>query len=101
MRRGLQQRALNFGLVHMGREDRDDGASDLILDREDVFQLSVVALGPAVRAGGGIDELRRDADTVAGATDAAFEDVANAELAADLSDVRRFAFVLESLSCGR
>ena len=39
-------------------------------------------------AGHGIDELSADADAIAGATDAAFENVAHAELAADLADVR-------------
>ena len=51
------------------------------------FEFAIVALGPAMGAGRGVDELRRDADAVAGSTDAAFEHVAHAELAADLADV--------------
>ena len=55
--RRLVERALDLGLVDMGGEDRDDRAGHLVLDREDVLELAVVALGPAVGAGHGIDEL--------------------------------------------
>ena len=53
-----------------------------------ILQLAVVALGPTVSAGNGIDELSADADAITSATDAAFENVAHAELAADLPYVR-------------
>jgi|SRR5215831_19883749 len=61
---------------------------NLILNSENVPQLAVVALGPTVSAGNGIDELSADADAITSATDAAFENVAHAELAADLPYVR-------------
>src|SRR5580704_6014748 len=41
----------------------------------------------------GVDQLPRDANFVCGLTDAAFEDVADAELTSDLFDVDRFALV--------
>src|SRR6516225_7435541 len=45
---------------------------------------SFVALGPDVIAGFGLDQLRCDAQTITALADAAFEDIAHAELAADL-----------------
>ena len=83
-RRRLQQRALRLGLVHMGHQDRNDRPGNLVLNSEDVLQLAVVTLRPTVSAGNSIDELGADADAITGAADAAFEDVAHAELAADL-----------------
>src|SRR5262245_28048118 len=87
-RRRLQQRALGLGLVDLGHQDRNDRPGNLVLNSEDVLQLAVVTLGPKVSAGQGIDELGGDADAIAGPTDAAFENVANAELAADLPYIR-------------
>ena len=80
----------------MGGEDRDNGPSDLVLDGKHVLQLSIVALGPTVSAGDGVDELRGDADAIASAANAAFEHVADAELAADLPDIDRLALVLKA-----
>jgi hypothetical protein len=48
----------------VSREERDDRARHLVLDRENVAQFTVVALGLAVGAGHGIDKLRRDADAI-------------------------------------
>ena len=68
---------------------------DLVLEREDVLQVAVVALGPDVVVGFGIDQLHRDAHPVAGLAHAAFDDVLHAELARDLLHVHRLALVLE------
>ena len=46
-------------------------------------------------AGLGVDELRRDAEIVAGAPDAALKHIAHAELAPELGNVYRLALVLE------
>ena len=67
----------------------DDPVRDFVLDREDVGQVAVVALGPEMPAVAGIDELRGDAHAVAGAADRAFEHRAHAKLAADGADVDR------------
>ena len=64
------------------------------------FELPIVALGPAVGASRGIDELGGDADAIASAANAAFEHVADAELATDLSDVGGLALVLEARIAG-
>jgi hypothetical protein len=66
----------------MCSQDRDDVSGNLILNREDIFQLAIIAFCPAVGTGGGINELARDADAIAGAADATFEHVTHTELAA-------------------
>ena len=55
--RRLGERAFGLGLVHVHCKTAHDGSGDLILDGKDVLELAVVALGPAVRAGHGVDEL--------------------------------------------
>ncbi len=78
------------------RLDRgDDGLGDLVLDREHVGELAVVALRPDVAAGRHVIELRGDAHAVAAFAHAAFDHVADAELLRDLSDVHRLALVSE------
>ena len=79
----------------MGCEYRHDRARDLILHREHVLDLAIIALGPAMPAGGAVDELSCDADAIAGALNAALQDIAHAELLADLTEVNRPALVLK------
>ena len=62
---------------------RDDRLGDLVLDRENVVEVAVVALGPHVVAGRAVDQLGGDPHPAAGLADAAFEHVADAELARD------------------
>ena len=59
----------------------------LILHREDIFQLTIVALGPAVCTCASINELACNADPIADSPYAAFENVADAKLAPDLSNI--------------
>ena len=47
--------------VEVGLDHRHHALGDVVLDGEEVAQLAVIALGPDVLAGFGIDELRRDA----------------------------------------
>src|SRR5215470_17025692 len=79
----------------MSRQDRDNRARYLVLNSEDVDEFAVVSLGPTVRAGRGIDELRRDADAVAAAPNAALQYISCAQLPPDLPDIDRLALVLE------
>jgi hypothetical protein len=44
-----------------------DAARDIVLDFKDVRQVAVVAIGPEMRAGRGIDELRCNAHALASA----------------------------------
>jgi hypothetical protein len=71
-------------------DDGDDGPGDFVLDSENIFELAIVALGPAVRVSDCVDELASDPDSITGAANAPFEDIADAELAAYLPDVGRF-----------
>jgi hypothetical protein len=48
--RGFSLRALALHVIDLRRDRRDDRFRDFILDREDIFQLTIVALGPEVVA---------------------------------------------------
>ncbi len=57
----------------------------LLLNGEDVRDLTVVPLRPHMRVPVGIDELRHDADTIGGSTNAPLEDVTHRECLGDLT----------------
>src|SRR6516165_5237498 len=77
-----------------GRGDRNRySLGDLVLHREDVGKIPVVALGPDVVAGLRFDELRGDADPISGLAHAAFEHITYAELVTDLLNVDDTALV--------
>ena len=80
---------LDFGPTQARLDRADDRQRDLVLQREDVVELAVVALGPDVGAGRRIDELAGDAHAIRRLAHAAFEHVAHAEFAADLLHVDR------------
>src|SRR5205814_8033712 len=87
--------------LDLGRQDaRCDGAynavGDLILNRENVFYCTVVSLGPQMTSCARLNQLSGDAEAIAGFSDAAFEDVTHAELAADLFDIDGVALVGEA-----
>ena len=62
----LLQRELEF-------QRRHDLLHDLILQGKDVFERTVVALGPQMIAGGGIDQLRGDPHLIVSFAHAAFQ----------------------------
>ena len=75
-------------LLRLGIEDlRGDGPHDaprqLLLDREDVLEHPVVSLRPDVVAAQRVDQLAGDPDSIDRLADAAFQDVADTELARD------------------
>src|SRR5262249_35434010 len=55
------------------------------LNADHIRGLTVVALGPELRLGLGLDELSRNAQPIAGLSDAALEHVVHAEFSADLT----------------
>ena len=63
------------------RQRGDDRGRDLVLDREDVLEVAVVALGPEVVVGRGVDQLHRDAHPLPDLAHAALDHVLHAELA--------------------
>ena len=72
-------------------ERHRDPARDLVLQREQVADVAVEALGPEMRVGRGVDQLGVDANPVLRSLDTAFQHVTHAELTADLFRVDRFA----------
>jgi len=72
-----------------------DRRRDLVLDGEDVRQLSIVALRPQVTSVSSGNELRRDADARACFPDASLEHGGDAQRAGDTPDVFVLAFERE------
>ena len=97
-------RAASRPLVHDAREVAarelsahlvDDRPRNLVLNREHVVQVAVVALGPELVAVAHVGQLHRDAQAVAGLAHRAFENRRHVEALADLGDLDRLALVLE------
>jgi hypothetical protein len=84
----------------MSGEDGGDRSSHFVLDGKDILERAVVVLGPAVGPRRGIDQLGGDANTIANTPYAAFEQVAHAQIAPNLADIGRLAFVLEARVAG-
>ena len=74
---------------------RDDRRRHLVLDRENVLELAVVALGPDMRLGLAVDQLHGDAHAVAGLAHASLDHVVDAEFARDVLRLHRLALVGE------
>jgi len=69
----------------------DNRLRNLVLEREDVVQVAIVALRPDMAAGGAVDQLRGDPHPAARLAHAAFDNVADLELARDLRNVHVLA----------
>jgi hypothetical protein len=69
---------------HVSRDSRSDLAGDVVLDGEDVIELTVVARRPHVLFRAGVDELGGDANPGARLPHAALQCHASPEGAADL-----------------
>ena len=91
MRRG----AKIFRRVELRLDRGDDSFGDLVLNREHVGEIAVVAFRPDVAAGRDIVELGRDAHAVAALAHAAFDDIADAKFFGDLLHVDGLALVDE------
>ena len=81
--------------IELRFDRRDDGFGDLVLHREHVGEIAVVAVRPDVAAGGGVVKLRGDTHAVAAFAHAAFDDIADAELLGDLLHMDRLALINE------
>jgi len=86
---------LALGIVDVRGDRRDDAACQFLLHLEDVFQDSVVLLGPQVVAAQRIDQLAGDANALARLADAAFQHVTHAEFLTHAPNVGRLALVRE------
>src|ERR1700730_3741786 len=89
------------GLLHEFKIKRPrETAGDLALRFREVGTTGVEPVGPDVRAALGIDQLHIHFDLIIGPADAAFKNIANAELAADLLGIDGFALVDERRVAG-
>jgi hypothetical protein len=87
---GLLLRRQQMQLAGLG-----DGAGNLILDREDVAVLAIVALGPQVSVAFAVDELCADPYPPSGLAHAAFQHMGHVEFGRDLRHVDVLALVAE------
>jgi hypothetical protein len=75
--------------------------ADLVLDGKGILEFAIIALGPAMGAGRGVDKLGSDADAVAGAANAALQhDVARAKFGRDLPHIDGLTLVPEARVAG-
>src|SRR5215471_9825990 len=68
---------------------------DRILQREEIARIAIEPLGPQMRVAFGIDELGVDADLVAQATDAPFQQITDPQLTANLLGIDRLVPISE------
>src|ERR1700722_13136657 len=89
--------ALLDRLLLLGQElqfqSLDDGFGDFGLQREDIVQVAIVALGPEVLVTRTVDQLGGDAYAATRLAHAAFEDEADLEFAREFEDINMLALV--------
>jgi hypothetical protein len=85
--RRLAFRQLGTGRFHPSSHRCHDRAHDLVLDREDVFQFTVIRLRPQMSTSRRIDELCSDANSIARPAYAALHYELHAQPLSDFSDV--------------
>src|SRR4029450_3418102 len=78
-----------------GSNGTHDSRCHLILKLEDILQRPLEPVGPEVGTGRAVNKLSSDTHFAARLAHAAFEDVANAEVAPDLSNIGRLSLVGE------
>ena len=81
-------------------ESIGDRLGDFALNREHIGQVAIVSLGPQVRIGPGVDQLRVHAHLFGGALHAAFQDVRDSEPFADFAKVPPGRIGIASRWCG-
>src|SRR5208282_6860557 len=83
----MLDRSAGFGDRELRLQRAGDPRRDLVLQGEQVADITVEPLGPELRTGFGIDELNVDPYLVGGPLDAALEDVTHAQFSADPLDI--------------
>jgi hypothetical protein len=79
----------------MRLEGAGDVRRDPVLQLEHFIELAVEVIGPKMGTALGVDQLTSDAEARAGLAHTTLEDVAHAELAADLTDIDRASLIGE------
>src|SRR6185436_1124282 len=85
-----------FGSKQLGFDGTYNILRNLVLNREDVSDCSIVAFGPNMRSGRSVDQLRSNPQTIPSLTNASLKNVSNPEIACDLPHIRRLALVRKS-----
>src|SRR5262245_29097569 len=85
--------ANDLGFQQLWLDRGDDFLSDLVLERKNIAQVTVAAVGPNVLLSRGVNKLGVDAYTVAALAHAALQDVANAKFAGGTLHIDGFSFV--------
>jgi len=81
-------------------ESLSEAACDLALRFGEVSALGLESIGPNMRTAFRVDQLNIHPNLIAGPPDAALEDIAGAEVSADLLHVGRLAFISEGPIAG-
>src|SRR5215468_6976838 len=81
----------NFGLKQFWLNGRDNGDRDLVLEGENIRQITLEPVRPDVRAGHRVNQLACDANFPRGLAHRPLEDIADAKPAPDLLDIDSFA----------
>src|SRR5262249_38635148 len=87
---------LEFLALESRCDSDHDAGSNAVLKIEYVFEGAIEMIGPEMRTILGIDELARNAHPRSGLAHAAFQHIADAEVATDLFDVHGTALVGEA-----
>src|SRR5687767_14163116 len=87
-------------LAELDFESADDLPRDLLLHAKNIPQLGLVALGPEVLVGAGIDQLCGDAKTLATPSHTPFEDVSDSQLPGDLRQSLLRSFIVHRRRAG-
>src|SRR5262249_13876316 len=95
IRRRLALEPSDLGELQIWLDRGHDALGESILQLENIAHVALEAISPDMSGGDRINELAREAQAVPAAPNAAFEDVAHAEIAPDVAHVNRFAFVDE------
>jgi len=98
--RGSLRDTVAFEFEDLRLDRAGDRVSDLVLQFEQIGEVTIISLGHDVMAGVCLDQLGGDANSTARFAHAAFEDVAYAQLLPDLFDVDGLALVGESRVAG-
>jgi hypothetical protein len=93
-------RAVDLGLLQRGRDRAHDARGHLVLQIEYVLGRTIETVCPEVGRAGRVDQLPGDPHSICRLAHAAFEQIADAELATDLPDIDGTSLVSEGRVAG-
>lgn len=82
-----------FRLEQLGLNSACDTLGDCVLDGKGLRQLHLISLGPDLICGVSADQLRRNADMLAGSAHTSFQQISHAEFTRDLLGIGWLALV--------